>query len=88
MIKKYYKKPIPVEVVQFTGTLDNSKFLEEWSNGKVSASVGNEGGHAVVIETLEGDMRPRYGDYVVKGSEGEFWFVKKSIFEKTYEEIK
>lgn len=37
--------------------------------------------------TYEGTMRPKIGDYVVQGPEGEFWFVNGVIFEKTYEEI-
>jgi hypothetical protein len=37
------------------------------------------------IETPEGVMRGRAGDYVVCGIEGETYPVKKDIFKKTYE---
>lgn len=39
------------------------------------------------IHTIEGVMTAQPGDYIVTGVEGEKWPVKKSIFEKTYEEL-
>ena len=41
-----------------------------------------------IINTLEGEMKAKYGDYLVRGIEGEYYPVKKSIFEKSYEEVK
>lgn len=35
---KAIKKPIEVEVMQFTGTQDNFRDLYNWTNGHVSAS--------------------------------------------------
>jgi len=37
-----------------------------------------------VVETLEGLMHGNRGDYLVKGIEGEYYPVKRQIFEKTY----
>jgi len=39
------------------------------------------------ITTLEGVMKANYGDYIIKGVKGEFYPVRKDIFEQTYEEI-
>jgi len=39
----------------------------------------------LVIRTLEGDMRATYGDYIIKGVQGEFYPCKPDIFEATYE---
>jgi len=39
------------------------------------------------IETLEGRMEVKPGDYVVTGVENEKWAIKPSIFEKTYFEL-
>jgi hypothetical protein len=39
------------------------------------------------IDTLEGTMTGNAGDWKVKGPEGEEWFIKKDIFEKTYEPL-
>ena len=39
------------------------------------------------IKTLEGIMRVNYGDYIIKGVEGEVYPCRKDIFEQTYEEV-
>jgi hypothetical protein len=80
--KRYIKKPIPVSAVVWTG--ENHTDLITWSKGTIMVDLLN----GCYIQTLEGVMRPNIGDYVVKGHGGEFWFVKKHIFEETYEELK
>lgn len=82
MIKLYKKKPIPVEVVEYTGTEENIAFISMWSKDAVSITADG-----LEIKTLEGVMRPSLGDYVIKGSSGEYWFIRKAIFEHTYEEV-
>lgn len=39
------------------------------------------------LDTLEGTMTGQAGDWKVTGPEGEQWFIKKDIFEKTYEPL-
>jgi hypothetical protein len=39
------------------------------------------------IKTLEGDMFANTGDYIVRGTYGELYPVKKEIFENIYERI-
>lgn len=41
----------------------------------------------LMIRTLEGDMRARYGDWVIRGVQGEFYPCKQDIFYETYEEV-
>lgn len=36
------------------------------------------------IQTLEGVMHANAGDWIITGTDGEKWPVKKEIFEKTY----
>ena len=45
----------------------------------------NEPYLGVYIETLEGKMLANYGDYIIKGVNGEFYPCKPDIFEKTYD---
>lgn len=42
---------------------------------------------ALMIRTLEGDMRVSPGDYVIRGVQGEFYPCKPNIFAQTYELI-
>lgn len=78
-MKRYLKKPIPVEARQYNST--NLEDIVAWGEGKI------EHFHGLRITTLEGVMSPSVGDYVVKGPMGEFWFIRKEIFEATYEEL-
>jgi hypothetical protein len=45
----------------------------------------NKGG--IEISTLEGVMKANFGDWIIKGVNGEFYPCKPDIFEKTYEEL-
>lgn len=90
MIKTYLKKPIPVNAVQYDGL--NAQWLIDWSKLTPSDSPVYtpivRTGDGIGVVTLEGTMCPKIGDYVIQGPAGEFWFVRKEIFEATYEEIK
>lgn len=39
----------------------------------------------IFIETLEGTMEARPGDWIIKGIRGELYPCKPDVFEKTYE---
>ena len=81
MIKKYVKKPISVEAVQFNG-----HNIDEVNDFCQDAFV--EDGW-LWVSTIEGSMKAsnKVGDYVVKGVMGEFYICEKRIFEETYEEV-
>lgn len=80
-MKKYVKKPIPIEAVQYTG--NNFDELQEFAGNDIYIQDGQ-----VYIHTIEGDMKMvnPTGDYLIKGVRGEFYFCEKDIFEETYEE--
>lgn len=78
----YRKKPIPVEVRQYTG--DNFIELQDWSEGNIAM---DDYSNNVFVATLEGPMFFDEGDYVIKGVHGEFYPCKSDIFEETYEEV-
>lgn len=81
MIKKYRKKPVVIEAVQWTGA--NIGEIHEFCNDILFNISTNE----LRIYTLEGIHLASNGDYVIKGVNGEFYPCKPDIFEKTYEEI-
>ena len=78
MVKKYRKKPVIIEAIQWNG-----KNLSEIDNF-VGGSRKTEGS-ILVIHTLEGDMEASINDYIIKGVNGEFYPCKPDIFDKTYE---
>lgn len=83
IVKKYMKKPIPVEAIQWTGK--NYDELDAFAGNNVFIEDG-----ILKCKTLEGTMSAmnKYGDYLIKGVQGEFYICEKSIFESTYEEVK
>lgn len=81
--KKYRKKPVTIEAMIFTG--HNANEVEAWIE-----RPAEEGSWGYCdfweIETLEGTMTARPGDYIIRGVQGEFYPCKPDIFEQTYEE--
>ena len=81
----YRKKPVVVEAELFV-PYNIDKILEWVPNSYESKDLdGLPDG--LIIETLEGDMKASYGDFIIKGVQGEFYPCKPDIFEKTYEEV-
>lgn len=91
---KYRKKPVVIEAVQLK--VDNFDAVCDFMGGtpvpKYNPDFGidehgntNEPYLGVYIETLEGKMLASYGDYIIKGVNGEFYPCKPDIFEKTYD---
>jgi hypothetical protein len=62
--------------------------VEGWTEYRKVATVrARPVDHAFVVHTLEGTMLGQPGDYLCVGPAGEFWPVKKAIFEATYVEV-
>ena len=91
---KYRKKPVIIEAIQFN--VDNfdtvCDFMGETPVPKINPDFGldengntNEPYLGVYIQTFEGKMLASYGDYIIKGVNGEFYPCKPDIFEKTYD---
>lgn len=80
MIKKYKKKPVIIEAIQWKGK--NLSEIDDFMGGTVENK-----GTTLIIHTLEGDMKANIGDYIIKGVNGEFYPCKPDIFAKTYEEV-
>jgi hypothetical protein len=79
MIKKYRKKPVVIEAMQWDG---KDLMLLSWFVGNSLLILPNN----VMIRTLEGDMKVNKDDYIIKGVKGEFYPCKPDVFEQTYEE--
>ncbi len=82
MSKKYRKKPVVIEAVQFTG--DNQEEIESFMGKKNEAITASQ---VIHITTLEGVMTASKGDFIIKGVKGEFYPCKPDIFEATYEVV-
>lgn len=86
MIQTYRKKPVEIQAVKLEMP-STPQEIASWCKGNV-CGVGAVGQNVwIEIPTLEGTMKAQYGDYIIKGIEGEFYPCKPDIFNKTYEVV-
>lgn len=89
----FRKKPVIISAEQFTtnnevGTphMDN---IVNWINSGQTLEDKNRvswhNGTDIFIQTLEGEMKAKVGDWIIKGVNGEFYPCKDDVFKKTYE---
>ena len=83
MVRKWVKKPIEVEAVQWTG--DNWEEVFDFVGPSVS--MRHAPTKTLVVKTLEGEMQAHLGDYIIEGIKDEFYPCRKDIFLSTYEEV-
>ncbi len=87
---EYKSKEHTVEAIQWTGTNKEeilkfggkSILFEEYNIA--SEMTGSEPTICLKILFPQGTMIVRKGDYLIKGIYGEFYFLRKEIFEKHY----
>lgn len=79
----YRKRPIVIEAMQLN--FANRDAIIEFAQGHLSLVWRDGYLEGAFIDTLEGGIYATYGDYIIKGVDGEFYPCKPSVFEKTYE---
>lgn len=85
---RYRKKPLVIEAIKFEDTDECLMALsDDLGLDPVRVDYADKGNPIIKIDTLEGEMTGRVGDYVIKGIRGEFYLCKADIFEATYEAV-
>lgn len=87
---KFRKKPVVIEAIQFLPNSDSVQAilsLAALGSREVTTFVSPEGHYDMYIDTLEGKMQARIGDWVIRGVSGELYPCKPDIFMKTYEAV-
>ncbi|MGW8537533.1 hypothetical protein ACWGK5_25665 [Rhodococcus qingshengii] len=83
--RKFRKRPVEVEAMH----LDNHTTPEQvarWCGGRVATPIVGTGCPIVIeIVTLEGVMTAHPGDWIIKGTQGEFYPCKPAPFADTFE---
>lgn len=81
MIKKYIKKPVIIEAVQWTD--DNISEIKDFCGGSLIFKGNNPS--CIYINTFEGRYLCSPYDYIIKDNElGTFYPCEPDIFEQTY----
>lgn len=99
---KYRKKPVTIEALQLTekNILQVYRFINGEDSVKLNCNMANDrwedyknickenGG--LRLKTMESDNETQiasFGDFIIKGIQGEFYPCKPDVFEQTYEEL-
>lgn len=80
--RKYQKKPVTIEAIEFTG--HNANVVRRF----MGRPEGDTSEKWITINTLEGTMFAYPSDYIIKGVNGEFYPCRSDVFYKTYEDAK
>jgi hypothetical protein len=89
---KYRKKPVEIEAFKFYVEGMPDWFMDKVSSNDVILRNCNYNRYDIdeaycEINTLEGVMIGRGGDYIIKGVQGEIYPCKPDIFKETYEKV-
>lgn len=94
---KYRKKPVVIEAMQYDGTAESFDRIWGWlcpSDDTLLSPVhcdsdrpGEPPGD-LSVDTLEGEMTARAGDWIIRGVVGEVYPCKPAVFAATYEEVR
>lgn len=85
-MNKYVKKPVVVDAFQYF--YNNEKSTEELKNNVGTDNCFFDCDGKLYLRTLEGALRVRDGDYIIRGVKGEFYSCREDIFNITYNNIK
>lgn len=89
---RYRRKPVVVEAFQLND--DPEREAPEWFTKAVvdetiwidrAMNDGHISVYGCTVQTLEGKMHAKLGDYIIRGVNGELYPCKPDIFTKTYE---
>lgn len=81
----FRKKPVEVKAMLWDGSEESQRAIVNWSRGAVSGWFDHA--YFLAVETLEGTISAREGDWIIEGVKGEFYPCKPDIFEATYERV-
>lgn len=79
---RYISRPVVIEAIQYTD-IDVVDDIILFGGGEIYV---NDSGR-LAIDTLEGTMTAAIGDYIIKGTSGEFYPCKPDVFELKYEMV-
>ena len=86
-VGRWRKRPVVIDAVRLT--YENRYAVAEWCGGSAQDAAPSGTVYApglLSIQTLEGEMWAKGGDYIIRGVQGEHYPCKPDIFLATYEQ--
>lgn len=90
MATKYRSRPVVIEAVHFDGTQKSALQIRKWpAESKCTIEFVSLSPllYYLRIPTLEGQMTGSPGDYIIKGTQGEFYPCKPKVFTAKYDSV-
>lgn len=87
-VKKYKKKPVIIEAIQFLGGNVSAKEIQKWvldCSNNTEKITYNKVFDYLSVFTKNGIMIAHGGAYIIRGIKGEFYPCIEEIFNETYE---
>lgn len=84
-MEKFRKKPVVIEAIQLSQ--ETKKQIWDWLGDKYLShgECGDDAHLTMEIATDSGVATATQGDWIIKGTKGEFYPCKPDIFEQIYE---
>lgn len=82
---KYRKKPVVIEAWHFDGSWESAKPIVQMGDKIFWSATPKDFLGEIDIETIEGRMVAKPGDWIICGIKGELYLCKPDIFAATYE---
>lgn len=87
MAKRYVSRPVVIEAMHYDGTMGSGGDIVDWVThctppGVIEVNVLDI--NALYIQTLEGRMKANPGDWIIRGTRGEFYPCRGDIFREKY----
>lgn len=84
---KYRKVPVVIDAFQYKDFMLATE-TPQWFQDELKKSVSLEWPDGVYVTTLEGDMKFKHNDWIIRGVVGELYPCRPDIFKLTYEPVK
>lgn len=89
---KFRSKPVVIEARQFDGTVNSAVEIIKWAGddcSKINYRLSEEKPPRCILLVIswEGTMGAVKGDWIIRGTVGEFYPCKPEVFEKKYERL-
>ncbi len=84
---RFRSKAVEIEAIEFTNSDSVERMLDAWGAKFQRAMGDHQEVGALFIHTLEGTHKANVGDWIIKGTIGEFYPCKPVVFKQKYEAI-
>jgi hypothetical protein len=83
---RFRSKIVEIDAVQYAhGKVDSDTVADWFWDAMADRRITAGDDDTLLIATLEGTMKAQRGDWIIRGTEGELYPCKPSVFETKYE---